>query len=98
RVAMVPHAATPGTHHGQKAQECVLMVTEAGMTPQQSIHCTTMNPAKLLRQEQNLGSLDAGKYADIVACRANPLDDIEEITRIAFVMKGGIIYKDELTQ
>jgi len=98
RIAMGTDAATPGNHHGQNARECVLMVTEAGMTPQQSIYCATMNPAKLLRQEQNLGSLDAGKYADIVACRANPLDDIEEIRRIAFVMKGGTICKDELTQ
>jgi len=95
-IAMGTDAGTPGNHHGQNAMECVLMVTEAGMTPQQSIHCATMNPAKLLRQEQNLGSLDAGKYADIVACRANPLDDIEEITRIAFVMKGGKVYKNEL--
>jgi imidazolonepropionase-like amidohydrolase len=97
RIAMGTDAATPGNHHGENARECVLMVTEAGMTPQESIFCATVNPAKLLRQEQNLGSLDAGKYADIVACRANPLDDIEEITRIAFVMKGGTIYKDELT-
>jgi imidazolonepropionase-like amidohydrolase len=57
-----------------------------------------MNPAKLLRQDGNLGSLDVGKYADIVACRRNPLDDIGEIVRIAFVMKGGVAYKNELTR
>lgn len=96
RIAMGTDTGTPGNHHGGNAQECVLMVTEAGMTPQQSIHCATVNPAKLLRQEHNLGSLDVGKYADIVACRADPIDDIEEITRIAFVMKGGRVYRNEL--
>jgi imidazolonepropionase-like amidohydrolase len=68
------------------------------MRPQESIYCATMNPAKLLRQESNIGSLAVGKFADIVGCRADPLADISEITRIAFVMKGGAIYKDELAQ
>jgi imidazolonepropionase-like amidohydrolase len=90
-------AGTPGNHHGQNARECVLMVTEVGMKPQESIYCATVNPAKLLRQENNLGSLEIGKLADIVGCRADPLADITELTRIAFVMKGGTIYKDELT-
>jgi len=96
-IAMGTDAGTPGNHHGRNARECVLMVTEVGMRPQESIYCATMNPAKLLRQESNLGSLEIGKFADIVGCRADPLADIAELTRIAFVMKGGILYKDELT-
>ena len=98
RIAMGTDAGTPGNHHGRNARECVLMVTEVGMRPQESIYCATMNPAKLLRQESNIGSLDVGKFADIIGCRADPLADITELTRIAFVMKGGTIYKDELTQ
>ena len=66
------------------------------MTPAQAIACATVNPSKLLRQEKNLGGLDVGKYADIVACRENPLRDIREVTRIAFVMKGGRVYKNQL--
>ncbi len=97
RIAMGTDAGTPGNHHGQNTRECVLMVTEVGMRPQESIYCATLNPAKLLRQENNLGSLDIGKFADIVGCRADPLADITELTRIAFVMKGGTIYKDALT-
>jgi imidazolonepropionase-like amidohydrolase len=97
RIAMGTDAGTPGNHHGQNTRECVLMVTEVGMKPQESIYCATLNPAKLLRQENNLGSLEIGKFADIVGCRADPLADITELTRIAFVMKGGAIYKDELT-
>jgi imidazolonepropionase-like amidohydrolase len=98
RIAMGTDAGTPGNHHGRNARECVLMVTEVGMRPQESLYCATMNPAKLLRQEGNIGSLEVGKFADIVGCLADPLADISEITRIAFVMKGGTIYKDELTQ
>ena len=97
RIAMGTDAGTPGNHHGQNARECVLMATEVGMRPQESIYCATLNPAKLLRQENNLGSLEVGKYADIVGCRADPLADITELTRVAFVMKSGTIYKDELT-
>jgi imidazolonepropionase-like amidohydrolase len=75
--------------------ECVFMVKDAGMSPLESIQAATANPARLLRQEKNLGSLEVGKYADIIGCRGNPLDDIEEVTRLSLVMKGGQIYKDE---
>ncbi len=96
RIAMGTDAGTPGNHHGMNAAECVFMVRDAGMTPAESIHAATINPARLLRQEKNLGSLEAGKYADIIACRGNPLEDIEELTRIALVMKGGQVYKNEI--
>jgi imidazolonepropionase-like amidohydrolase len=95
RIAMGTDAGTPGNHHGMNGAECVFMVRDAGMSPLESIHAATVNPARLLRQEKNLGSLEAGKYADIIGCRGNPLDDIEELTRLSLVMKGGQIYKDE---
>jgi imidazolonepropionase-like amidohydrolase len=98
RIAMGTDAGTPGNHHGQNARECVLMVTEVGMSPQESIYCATMNPARLLRREKDLGSIEVGKFADLVGCRTDPLADITELTRVAFVMKGGAIYKDELTR
>jgi imidazolonepropionase-like amidohydrolase len=96
RIAMGTDAGTPGNHHGQNVRECVLLVKEVGMTPQECLHAATLNPARLLRQERNLGSLEVGKFADIVGCRANPLDDIEELMRIGFVMKGGTVYRHEL--
>jgi imidazolonepropionase-like amidohydrolase len=96
RIAMGTDAGTPGNHHGMNASECVFMVRDAGMTAAESIHTATINPARLLRQEKNLGSLEAGKFADVIACRGNPLDDIEELTRIALVMKGGQVYKNDL--
>jgi len=94
-IAMGTDTGTPGNHHGANAQECVLMVEEVGMTPAESIRCATLNPARLLRQEKNLGSLDPGKYADVIGCRADPLADITELTRVAFVMKGGRVYRNE---
>lgn len=96
RIAMGTDAGTPGNHHGMNASECVFMVRDAGMSAAESIHAATINPARLLRQEKNLGSLEAGKFADIIACRGNPLDDIEELTRVALVMKGGQVYKNEV--
>ncbi len=95
-IAMGTDAGTPGNHHGSNADECVAMVEEIGMTPQESILAATLNPARLLRQEKNLGSLATGKFADIVACAEDPLDDIRALTRIGFVMKGGATYKDNL--
>ena len=95
-IAMGTDAGTPGNHHGSNADECVAMVEEIGMTPQESILAATLNPARLLRQEENLGSLAAGKFADIVGCAEDPLDDIRALTRIGFVMKGGATYKDNL--
>jgi imidazolonepropionase-like amidohydrolase len=95
-IAMGTDAGTPGNHHGNNAEECVVMVEEIGMTPQESLFASTLNPARLLRQEKNLGSLTAGKYADVIACAANPLDDIRALMNVAFVMKGGQVYKDNL--
>lgn len=93
-IAMGTDAGTPGNHHGANALECVLMVEEVGMSPQESIRCATLNPARLLRREADLGSIEEGKLADIVGCPADPLDDIAALTRMAFVMKGGTVYKD----
>ena len=57
---------------------------------------TGFTPPRLLRHEKCLGSLEAGKFADIIACRGKPLDDIEEMTRIALVMKGGAVATSRL--
>ncbi|MBC2839719.1 amidohydrolase family protein [Robiginitalea sp. SC105] len=66
-----------------------------GFTPMQAIITATAVNAQILKKETEIGTLEAGKYADIIATKGNPLDDISEMTRVKFVMKGGEIIKNE---
>jgi imidazolonepropionase-like amidohydrolase len=69
---------------------------EYGMTPMQAIHSGTSVAADLLGWSDKLGTVEAGKWADLVAVSGDPLKDITELERVKFVMKGGTIYKNEL--
>ncbi|WP_151088803.1 metal-dependent hydrolase family protein [Hymenobacter baengnokdamensis] len=80
--------------HGKNALEFGYM-TEAGMSPIEAIRTATVNAAELLGDAQNLGALEAGKYADVVAVDGDPLQDISTLTRPKFVMKGGQVYVGE---
>ena len=78
--------------HGTQAREFVLMV-QFGMTPLAAIQAGTVNGAKLLGWEGQIGVLKAGFLADIVAVSGNPLQDIAALQKVSFVMKGGAIYR-----
>lgn len=78
--------------HGRNATEFEYMV-EAGMPPMEAIYAATYSAADLLGQLDELGTLEAGKYADVVAVPQDPLDDIRVLHDVAFVMKAGSIYK-----
>jgi imidazolonepropionase-like amidohydrolase len=78
-----------------QAKEFAYMV-KYGMTPMQAIRSATVVAAELLDAQADLGSIDAGKYADIVAVQADPLADITELERVKFVMKGGEVVRDDL--
>ncbi|CAH9061433.1 hypothetical protein PSECIP111951_02489 [Pseudoalteromonas holothuriae] len=82
------------SRHGDNAKEAQLMVNY-GMTPKQVLVSATRNAAKLLGQETNLGSLEVGKYADIIALKANPENDITALSKVSFVMKNGVVYKHQ---
>jgi imidazolonepropionase-like amidohydrolase len=69
---------------------------EYGMTPMQAIRSATTVAAELLGWSDRIGSLEAGKFADLIAVAGDPLADITELERVKFVMKGGKIYKNEL--
>ncbi|EED31721.1 amidohydrolase [gamma proteobacterium NOR5-3] len=68
---------------------------EAGMTPLQALRSATVQTARMLGAEDSIGSLEAGKYADIVAVSADPSADISALRSISFVMKGGKVYRDD---
>jgi imidazolonepropionase-like amidohydrolase len=78
--------------HGQNAHEFELMVG-AGMPAMFCIQAATMNAATLLRHQKELGSVAAGKIADVVAVPGNPIDDISLMKQVSFVMKDGVVYK-----
>jgi imidazolonepropionase-like amidohydrolase len=78
--------------HGENAHEFELMVG-AGMPPMFVIQAATVNAAALLRHDKDLGTLAAGKIADVVAVPGNPIDAIHLIRRVSFVMKDGVVYK-----
>lgn len=78
--------------HGENAKEFYFMV-EAGMPEMEAIRTATVYAADLLNMSDDLGSLKAGRYADIVAVEGNPLENIKLLEDIPFVMKGGKIHK-----
>ena len=78
--------------HGTQAQELVRMV-DYGMPPLEAIRTATPRGAELLRLEDEIGTVEPGKWADVIAVPGDPLQDITAFNRVAFVMKAGEIYK-----
>ena len=78
--------------HGTQAREFELMVKN-GMTPLAALQADLLNGAKLLGWDGQIGALEPGYLADIIAVAGNPLDDVSALKTVSFVMKGGVIYK-----
>jgi imidazolonepropionase-like amidohydrolase len=78
--------------HGTQAREFVLMV-KYGMTPLAALQAGTLNGAKLLGWQGQIGALKAGYFADVIAVPGNPLQDISVLQKVIFVMKGGVVYR-----
>ena len=78
--------------HGTQAREFVLMV-KYGMSPLAVLQADLLNGAKLLGWEEQIGALEAGYFADVVAVPGDPLQDVSSLQNVQFVMKGGVVYK-----
>jgi len=78
--------------HGENAQEFAIMV-DAGMTPMESIEAATRSAADLIGDSADIGSVQPGRYADLIAVSRDPLQDIRSLEQVQFVMKGGAVYK-----
>jgi imidazolonepropionase-like amidohydrolase len=83
--------------HGTQAKEFELMV-EYGMTPLAVLQADYLNGAQILRWQGQIGELKAGYFADVVAVPGNPLEDITAVERVGFVMKGGVVVRQEQEQ
>ena len=83
--------------HGDNAKQLAVYV-KFGMTPAQAIRSATSVAAELLGRTHDVGTLQAGRYADLIAVRGDPLTDVRVLESVPFVMKGGKIVKDELRQ
>lgn len=82
--------------HGMNAAQLPYMVRH-GMSPARALRSATLDAARLLGREEELGSLSPGKYADIIAVRGDPLADISALEDVAFVMKGGRVHRAPAT-
>jgi imidazolonepropionase-like amidohydrolase len=82
--------------HGRNADEFELMVKN-GMTPVQALEAATVNAADLLGLSADVGTLEPGKRADLIAVDGDPLTDVTVLKRVPFVMKDGAVFKDERT-
>jgi imidazolonepropionase-like amidohydrolase len=87
-----PNAGTTATVHE------VELYVAAGMTPLNALRAATLNPARMLSMQNDVGSLAPGRYADIIAMNANPAQDAAALRTISFVMKGGQVIRHDASQ
>ena len=92
KIAFGTDAGTPFNEHGKQAQEFVLM-HKAGFTPEETLISATRTVSEMMRMNHLVGTVEAGKLADLVAFDSNPLNDLNVMKDCAFVMKGGTVYK-----
>ena len=81
--------------HGLNAHELDVYVNQLGMAPLAALQTTTINAVNLMGWSAKTGTIEPGKWADIIAVNANPLDDVRVLQHVPFVMKAGVVYMNE---
>ncbi|HEY3768882.1 MAG TPA: amidohydrolase family protein, partial [Candidatus Angelobacter sp.] len=82
--------------HGDNARQFFYMV-KFGMTPAQAIRAATSSAADLIGRARDVGTIEPGKFADVIAVTGDPLQDVRALEHVGFVMKGGEVVKDQIT-
>jgi len=80
--------------HGLNAHELDVYVNQIGMTPLAALQTATVNAADLMGWSAKTGTLEPGKWADMIAVDRNPMEDVRVLQDVKFVMKSGEVYKD----
>jgi imidazolonepropionase-like amidohydrolase len=81
--------------HGLNAHELDVYVNQIGMTPLAALQTATVNAAELMGWSAKTGTLESGKWADIIAVEKNPIEDVRVLQDVKFVMKAGVVFKNE---
>ena len=84
-------AGNPGTLHGPSFYRELALLADAGLTPMEVLVAATRNAARAMGREAELGTIEIGKAADLVALGADPLADVRNYQRVRWVMKGGVM-------
>ncbi len=92
-IPVVLGSDSSGAFVGLASQIELILQVEAGLTPQQAIQTATINAAKMVGRDKDLGSVERGKVADLLILDADPLADIRNVRRIHRIVKGGIVYE-----
>lgn len=94
-IATGTDAGNPGTFHGSAIYREFELMTEAGLSPNQIIVNSTLNGSKLMGLDNQIGSLEVGKLADMVILNSNPMEDISNTSDISVVVKNGNLYEPD---
>jgi imidazolonepropionase-like amidohydrolase len=86
----------PGKTRGQASVGTFVKLTRAGLPPLDAIRAVTVNAAEMLGWEDRVGAIEQGKFADLVAISGDPIADISELERVRFVMKDGVVVRNDL--
>ena len=84
--------------HGLNAHELDVYVNQMGMTPLAALQSATLNAADLTGWSSKTDSIEPGHWADLIAVEQNPLEDVRVLQHVSFVMKSGVVYKNETGQ